>query len=402
MAKKNRNKNKKKKKEKESDGTTGNVNGGSNNNDNNNDITIPSMGATRTTTTIVLTSKEIERIDITFKLKGYPKSTDFLIGYRQLSSDQKDPAIASIKHGAQNDGCVPCLFCYANIQRQGGNWYLVLPFALEGAIRGHVGCMNLLISFYEKLKTVPAMALSSLWAKMKIELGNTFITEEKRKQIKKIDAQECFICRKKDLEDNDVTLVKCGTCKYYSYCGKNCQTRHWQEGKHMNECRQVILLRKYCKPSYVKEIRKAIIDGQDPKDIHTLQRLRMKLGLNRPKEEYEELMLRLNNDNNNTMKPGTTVIVKRLVNAFKHNGKVGIVTKVLPSAAGEEWGRRRVGVKLLDSSGTVLNIKIENLQSIVTMNNGSNPCNSNRPDPLEYLVGRKDGTVHIGSTPNDI
>jgi len=177
----------------------------------------------------------------------------------------------------------------------------------------------------------------------------------------------------------------------------------------MNECRQVILLRKYCKPSYIKEIRKAIFDGQDPKEIHTLQRLRMKLGLNRPKEEYEELLVSLandddNNNNNNTIKRGTKVKVKGLVTASVHNGKLGIVTKV--SISGEAGGSSRVGVKLSDDSGTVLAIKIENLEATPTSttNRLPNPRNNNinRPDPFEYLVGRKDGTVHIGSTPNNI
>jgi len=138
--------------------------------------------------------------------------------------------------------------------------------------------------------------------------------------------------------------------------------------------------------------------GEDPKEIHTLQRLRMKLGLNRPKEEYEQLLVSFannddDNNNNNVMKPGTKVIVNGLVKASKHNGKFGIVTKV--SIPGE--GGRRVGVKLSDDSGTVLNIKIKNLESSVTLTN-----RINRPDPCDYLVGRKDGTVHIGSTPNDI
>ena len=63
-----------------------------------------------------------------------------------------------------------------------------------------------------------------------------------------------------------------------------------------------ILLRKYCKPSYIEEIWDAITDGQDPKEIHTLQRLRMKLGLNGPKEEYEELLLILSDDDTNDTK----------------------------------------------------------------------------------------------------
>jgi len=192
---------------------------------------------------------------------------------------------------------------------------------------------------------------------------------------------------------------------------------------HMHECRLLILLRKYCKPSYVQEIRDAIIGGEDPKKIHTLQRLRMKLGLNRPKEDYEELIVSLeNNDNNNnkknnniniTMKRGTKVQVKGLVTASVHNGKVGIVTtKVVSIPVGEAGGSSsssssRVGVKLSDENGTVLSIKIENLELVsATTNCLPNPRNSNsnnnRPNPLEYLVARKDGTVHIGSTPNNI
>ena len=191
----------------------------------------------------------------------------------------------------------------------------------------------------------------------------------------------------------------------------------------MHECRQVILLRKYCKPQYVKEIREAIIDGQDPKEIRTQQRLRMKIGLNRPKEEYEELLLLTlandddnnNNSNINTKKRGTKVKVKGLVTASQHNGKFGIVTKAsIPGASipGEKGGSSRVGVKLSDESGTVLSIKIENLESTTpkttstTTTNRPTTCNSsnhiNRPNPLEYLIARKDGTVHIGSTPNTI
>mmetsp|Transcript_27518 Transcript_27518/g.29682 ORF Transcript_27518/g.29682 Transcript_27518/m.29682 type:complete len:91 (+) Transcript_27518:54-326(+) len=90
------------------------------------------------------------------------------------------------------------------------------------------------------------------------------------------------------------------------------------------------------------------------------------------------------------MKRGTKVKIKGLVKASVHNGKFGIVTKA--STLGEG---RRVGVKLSD--GTVLAIKIENLESF-----SSEGTKSNRLNPYEYLVARKDGTVHIGSTPNVI
>jgi len=58
------------------------------------------------------------------------------------------------------------------------------------------------------------------------------------------------------------------------------------------------------------------------------------------------------------MKPGTKVRIKGLVKAAKHNGKTGLVTKA--SAPGQG----RVGVKIQDGSGTVIAIKIENLDEI--------------------------------------
>jgi hypothetical protein len=58
------------------------------------------------------------------------------------------------------------------------------------------------------------------------------------------------------------------------------------------------------------------------------------------------------------MKPGTKVRIKGLVKAAKHNGKSGLVTKA--SAPGQG----RVGVKIQDGSGTVIAIKIENLDVI--------------------------------------
>ena len=97
----------------------------------------------------------------------------------------------------------------------------------------------------------------------------------------------------------------------------------------MGECRQLQILRKYCKSRHVKEIREAIISGIDPKEIPRLQNLRTALGLNRPKKDYAELLLRLGDGNDN-------------------------------------------------DSSTI------------------------QDDRYHYLTARKDGTVHIGSTPEAI
>mmetsp|Transcript_55345 Transcript_55345/g.59959 ORF Transcript_55345/g.59959 Transcript_55345/m.59959 type:complete len:104 (-) Transcript_55345:134-445(-) len=88
-------------------------------------------------------------------------------------------------------------------------------------------------------------------------------------------------------------------------------------------------------------------------------------------------------------------------NRFKlagYNGKVDVVTKV-KSIPGEG---RHVEVKLLDDSDTVLNIKIDNLEMLLPLsvnNNNTRNNSSDRLNPYEYLVARKDGTMHIGSTP---
>ena len=49
----------------------------------------------------------------------------------------------------------------------------------------------------------------------------------------------------------------------------------------------------------VREIRDAIIRGEDPKTIGSLQKLRSKLGLNQPRENYEnwiDAMTRVTNN----------------------------------------------------------------------------------------------------------
>jgi len=278
---------------------------------------------------MVLTTEQLDMIDNKCNLAGYPKSQLFTVGYELHVAGHTDLAIDAFKRGAKEVSCVPSMFYYAELQSElQRKLHLAIPFYIEAAIRGHIGSIHRLIRLYQESKPTNVTALIMHWLKMTIELGNIKHKEESRKEIKKNNSNICAVCGKQELEDNDVTLVKCGICKYYSYCGKDCQTRHWSVLKHMHECRHVILLRKYCKLSYVKEIRGAIIGGQDPKEIHTLQRLLMKLGLNRPKEEYKELLLILGND---------------------------------------------------DTTDT-----------------------NRSPNRYEHLVGRKDGTLHIGSTPNVI
>ena len=128
--------------------------------------------------------------------------------------------------------------------------------------------------------------------------------------------QQCESCSKTNTE---TTLNECIGCKCYCYCSVTCQTTHWNEYNHRGECKQFHILNKYHKP-YAKAIRDAAIRG----DMHpALDKLRYKLGLSRPRQEYEELL--------------------------HHNTRDG--------------------------------------KSI---------------DPKDYLVGRDDGTVWLGSTPDPV
>ena len=131
----------------------------------------------------------------------------------------------------------------------------------------------------------------------------------------------------------------------YCYFSEECQTTHWIQQNHRNECKMIQLLQKYHKP-YSKEIyqNQTSIQQQQQQSSassdsidtnNKLQILRDKLGLNRPKIDYEELISILSSDNDN------------------HNN-----------------------------------------------NNNDNDNNDRRR--RHYLVARRDGTVHIGSTPNVI
>ena len=102
-------------------------------------------------------------------------------------------------------------------------------------------------------------------------------------------------------------------CQMYCYFSEECQTTHWNKQNHRNECKMIQLLQKYHKP-YSKDIyqNQTSIQQQQPKQQQSsssfdsidnnknrLQILRDKLGLNRPKIDYEELISILSSDNDN-------------------------------------------------------------------------------------------------------
>jgi len=257
------------------------------------------------------TKEDRNKIVKEFNLKHYPQSKYFPVGFDLWLSNKNELAISSFQRGAEKDSCVGCMFFYQYLQgscksHNNKMVHLIIPWAIEASIRGHTDSMNVIIhQCYDLVTPQPAAGVSQFWENMQLELDITnTVPDERRKDVKKmITTDVCFVCSKEqsstDYDDNNdnVILEKCGICKIYFYCGKDCQTYHWKKGKHMNECRHLSLLRKYCKPQYIKEIREAIIRGDDPKNIDRLQTIRTQLGLNRPVEEYKELVSRLATNN---------------------------------------------------------------------------------------------------------
>jgi hypothetical protein len=235
----------------------------------------------------------------------FPVKSNFLtVGFRLLLANHSALAIDAFKRGAAENGCVQCIHLYTDLHEEmrGKMVHLRLPWLLEGAIRGHINCMNNLITdCYYKSEPESAYALANYWLKIAQSSEskvNIFTKEIMRKNLKKKIGNYSFGCNKTDF-DEDVTLQQCGKCEYFFYCGKECQLYHWKECNHIGECKQLQILKEYHKP-YATRIHRALIRGDDPKNIPELQTLRTKLGLNRPKEEYKELLLLLgDNDDDN-------------------------------------------------------------------------------------------------------
>ena len=169
-----------------------------------------------------------------------------------------------------------------------------------------------------------AYALGNYWlkrAQSSVSKVSIFTPNIMRKNFRKQVGKTCFRCGRSDL-DKDVTLKQCGKCEFFFYCGKECQLSHWKELNHIGECKQLQVLKEYHRP-YAKQIHEAIICGEDPRNIPELQTLWTKLGLNRPKEEYEELILLLGDNDYDNDDDGCPSSYKHLVATRKGTVHIG-------------------------------------------------------------------------------
>lgn len=244
-------------------------------------------------------------------INKYPMSKYFLIGYNLRADGKKDESHSEFLKGVELDSCVWCMLSYAECQVQDyGNFHNAYPYFLEGAIRGNDSCTVFLLDLYNSEKSHTVTGLQNFWTKIAIRQDSDYWTEEERIAYRNELRNRCGYCQKENVLYEEKNL--CEGCRCYSYCCKECQRKDWIDRNHRGECRQLKILKKYFK-NYANEIRILITSGVDPKTIEPLQTLRTKLGLNRPRDEYEHIMKLLDNDeDDDTKKEGTREDTKGL------------------------------------------------------------------------------------------
>ena len=277
-----------------SNNNNSNKNNDDNHDDDNDDCpTIISGISTIARTAAAVGSSVVRDVDIRFPISNfYNRGTD-------TNTDQME-RLDLLKRGAIEHGCIHSMIVYAQFRLWLNNRKAIvhsaIPWYLEGAIRGSGGCVTELLATYRKDKVVLMKALSLYWTKMfpnfadwdnrNSDLYTQFDFDGLYEQKQHFIERSCAICGKEDTET--LTLKQCIGCSACCYCSQECQTAHWEEHNHRGECKQVKILNKYHKP-YAKEIREAVIRGDN--NIPALEKLRYKLGLSRPLEDYVDLDL---------------------------------------------------------------------------------------------------------------
>lgn len=254
--------------------------------------------------------RRMKALDGRFPPSEHSVTTDRLLNENGGVVDGKNwPELATVLQDGAGSDCVRCMHLFGRIvmNAYGGKQnYCVLPWLLEGAIRGHLGCVASLVNgggsggggVYAHAEPCIPWALIRYWFERLEEAigsGQQGDGSSKAEEVKQKVGRTCFACGKEDSET--VTLEKCAGCKLYYYCGKKCQLAHWRSGGHMGECRQLKILKKYHKPHAVKireaAIRRGGIGDNDSRVvvvIPQLEKLRRKLGLSRPIQEYRNLL----------------------------------------------------------------------------------------------------------------
>ena len=262
---------------------------------NNKNSTPPAVVTTASEATVEATSEGtlsiaeiLVEIDSVFpKSDEYVQATDAQIinGNEDYKLDNNE-RYALFKQGATEHGCVHSMNFMGAGYLNPTSKHLAHPWFLEGAIRGHYGCIMTLIGEFYLDHAEPnrnADTLYGYWGKIATNADTRLSPKVAPNVLKHRLGRICIICSKTDTKT--FTLKQCEGCSVYCYCSEGCQTIHWKEHNHRGECKQLRILIKYHKP-YAKAIRDAAIRG----DIHpALEKLQYKLGLTRPLEDYQEI-----------------------------------------------------------------------------------------------------------------
>ena len=241
----------------------------------------------------------------------FPKSDCYIKAQSCLLKGNRYKSNKLLFQGSKK-GCTHCLNMYADnllysvddlLANNGNpgdelmnrkNMHLAFPLFLEGAIRGSGRSMILIdrviyFAYAELLwNNITMYATNIYWHKYYDKHGWVCDTgKSATKDTKTEIGNFCHGCNK--AESDTVTLKKCSRCNFYFYCSSECQKKMWLTGGHAGECRQLAILKQYHRP-HGKHIHDRLVNGVDPKDIPELQELRRRLGLDRPKSEYEDLL----------------------------------------------------------------------------------------------------------------
>jgi len=201
---------------------------------------------------------------------GFPMSDFYRRGHDLLYRDSYDrdsddtKAIELLLQGCKT-GCVPSMAMYGILGYPHGRVqkHLALPWLTEAAIRGHTKSMGT-FTFqvyttndvtYSESEHSFLKALKVYWLLVSLEL-----------------AEEAWVPEVTKNEIHDAKKLAKGDLK---------------KGNEV-ECKQLAILKQYHRPYAVEIAERLIVGGENAEFISELQELRTKLGLNRPRVEYEE------------------------------------------------------------------------------------------------------------------
>ena len=163
-------------------------------------------------------------------------------GHLEVTKALMNDARTDINQGRTDDGSTPLYFAaeyrrpeivrmmlkYKNIDVNKSNTLNQGPLHIASENNDKT-IVKLLLKHPDINATAKAVSMSN----SKMEFDALYASRNNKKvnkQIKKSIKHRCYVCHKK-------SNLKCGRCKKYFYCNKDCQRKHWK--KHKVECKKI-------------------------------------------------------------------------------------------------------------------------------------------------------------------